>query len=88
MSRPRRALTVAEPPLAAGAALHLDVAAGPERAVAATKSSTNQLLALQLLVDPQQPAEPLTPVLEILRCRSSPARSPSPAGTTPTRHGG
>jgi glucosamine--fructose-6-phosphate aminotransferase (isomerizing) len=36
-------------PLAAAAELHLDVGAGPERAVAATKSYTAQLLALYLL---------------------------------------
>ena len=50
------ALTVAvtnapDSPLAGAAALHLDIAAGPERAVAATKSYTNQLLTLYLLVD-------------------------------------
>jgi glucosamine--fructose-6-phosphate aminotransferase (isomerizing) len=38
-------------PLAVAAELHLDVLAGPERAVAATKSYTSQLLALWLLVD-------------------------------------
>ena len=38
-------------PLAAAAALHLDIGAGPERAVAATKSYTAQLLALYLLLD-------------------------------------
>ena len=38
-------------PLAAAAALHVDVAAGPERAVAATKSYTAQLLALYLLTE-------------------------------------
>jgi glutamine---fructose-6-phosphate transaminase (isomerizing) len=38
-------------PLAQAAELHLDVLAGPERAVAATKSYTAQLLALYLLVD-------------------------------------
>ncbi len=37
-------------PLAQAAALHVDVGAGPERAVAATKSYTAQLLALYLLV--------------------------------------
>lgn len=37
--------------LAAAAELHLDVAAGPEHAVAATKSYTAQLLALYLLLD-------------------------------------
>jgi glucosamine--fructose-6-phosphate aminotransferase (isomerizing) len=52
----RGALTVAvtnDPasPLAAAAHRHLDVLAGPERAVAATKSYTSQLLALHLLVD-------------------------------------
>jgi glucosamine--fructose-6-phosphate aminotransferase (isomerizing) len=50
------ALTVAvtndpDSPLAEAAALHLDVLAGPERAVAATKSYTGQLLTLYLLVD-------------------------------------
>ncbi len=38
-------------PLAQAAALHVDVGAGPERAVAATKSYTAQLLALYLLVE-------------------------------------
>jgi glucosamine--fructose-6-phosphate aminotransferase (isomerizing) len=38
-------------PLARAAELRLDVAAGPERAVAATKSYTAQLLALYLLLD-------------------------------------
>ena len=38
-------------PLAAAADLHVDVLAGPERAVAATKSYTSELLALWLLVD-------------------------------------
>lgn len=38
-------------PLAAAAELQLDVLAGPERAVAATKSYTCQLLAVHLLVD-------------------------------------
>jgi glucosamine--fructose-6-phosphate aminotransferase (isomerizing) len=50
------ALTVAvtnaaSSPLAAEADAHVDVLAGPERAVAATKSYTSQLLALWLLVD-------------------------------------
>jgi glucosamine--fructose-6-phosphate aminotransferase (isomerizing) len=36
--------------LAVAAELHIDVHAGPERAVAATKSYTNQLLALHLLL--------------------------------------
>ncbi|MEJ3657302.1 SIS domain-containing protein [Actinomycetes bacterium KLBMP 9759] len=38
-------------PLAAAAHVHVDVLAGPERAVAATKSYTSQLLALHLLWD-------------------------------------
>jgi glucosamine--fructose-6-phosphate aminotransferase (isomerizing) len=38
-------------PLAAAAELHLDVLAGPERAVAATKSYTAQLLTLYLLAE-------------------------------------
>ncbi|MDQ1700932.1 MAG: hypothetical protein QOF57_184, partial [Frankiaceae bacterium] len=38
-------------PLATAAELHLDVHAGPERAVAATKSYTAELLSLFLLVD-------------------------------------
>lgn len=41
----------ASSPLAQAAALHVDVLAGTERAVAATKSYTAQLLALYLLVD-------------------------------------
>lgn len=50
------ALTVAvtnapESPLSAQAQLHIDVLAGPEKAVAATKSYTAELLALYLLVD-------------------------------------
>ena len=40
-----------ESPLAAAAEISLDVAAGPELAVAATKTYTSQLLALWLLVD-------------------------------------
>jgi glucosamine--fructose-6-phosphate aminotransferase (isomerizing) len=52
----RGALTVAvtnapDSALAGAAALRIDVRAGPERAVAATKSYTSQLLALWLLVD-------------------------------------
>ena len=38
-------------PLATAAELHIDLLAGPERAVAATKSYTAQLLALYLLID-------------------------------------
>ncbi len=38
-------------PLAQAAQLHIDVLAGPEKAVAATKSYTAQLLSLYLLVD-------------------------------------
>lgn len=38
-------------PVAQAAELHIDVLAGPERAVAATKSYTAQLLSLYLLVD-------------------------------------
>ncbi|TEX51717.1 MAG: glucosamine-6-phosphate deaminase [Actinomycetales bacterium mxb001] len=38
-------------PLASAADLHVDVLAGPERAVAATKSYTSELLALWLLID-------------------------------------
>lgn len=50
------ALTVAvtnapSSPLATAAKHHLDILAGPERAVAATKSYTSQLLALWLLID-------------------------------------
>jgi glucosamine--fructose-6-phosphate aminotransferase (isomerizing) len=50
------ALTVAvtnapSSPLAAAARHHLDILAGPERAVAATKSYTSQLLALWQLID-------------------------------------
>jgi glucosamine--fructose-6-phosphate aminotransferase (isomerizing) len=41
----------AESELARGAEIHLDVQAGPERAVAATKSYTAELVALYLLVD-------------------------------------
>ncbi len=41
----------AESPLARAADLHIDVLAGPELAVAATKSYTSELLALYLLVD-------------------------------------
>ncbi len=56
IAREQGALTVAvtnKPgsPLALAAELHLDVMAGPERAVAATKSYTAQLLALYLLCD-------------------------------------
>ncbi|MDQ1245916.1 MAG: hypothetical protein QG597_283 [Actinomycetota bacterium] len=38
-------------PLASACEFHIDVHAGPERAVAATKSYSNQLLALYLLID-------------------------------------
>jgi glucosamine--fructose-6-phosphate aminotransferase (isomerizing) len=41
----------AQSPLARAAELHVDILAGPERAVAATKSYTAQLLALYLLID-------------------------------------
>ncbi len=41
----------AESPLAAAAELHIDVAAGHERAVAATKTYTAELLALLMLVE-------------------------------------
>lgn len=41
----------AESPLARATQLHVDVLAGPERSVAATKTYTAQLLALWLLVD-------------------------------------
>jgi glucosamine--fructose-6-phosphate aminotransferase (isomerizing) len=56
VAREQGALTLAvtnapDSPLAAAAELHLDVAAGPERAVAATKSYTAELLALLLLVE-------------------------------------
>lgn len=52
----RGALTVAvtnkaDSPLALAAQHHIDIKAGPERAVAATKSYTAQLLALHLLFD-------------------------------------
>lgn len=54
-ARQRGALTVAvtnnaESPLARSADWHLDVLAGPERAVAATKTYTAQLLALHMLL--------------------------------------
>ena len=56
LAREQGALTLAvtnapRSPLARAAELHVDVLAGPERAVAATKSYTAQLLALYLLVD-------------------------------------
>lgn len=56
VAREQGALTLAvtnapESPLAKAAETHLDVLAGPERAVAATKSYTAQLLTLFLLVD-------------------------------------
>src|SRR5690349_8627073 len=56
VARARGALTIAltnrpESPLARAAEAHVDVHAGPERAVAATKSYTAQLLALYLLLD-------------------------------------
>jgi glutamine---fructose-6-phosphate transaminase (isomerizing) len=41
----------ADSPLAETSELHIDVLAGPERAVAATKSYTSELLALQLLIE-------------------------------------
>ncbi len=56
VARRQGAVTVAvtnapQSALAEAAGLHVDVLAGPERAVAATKSYTAQLLALWLLVD-------------------------------------
>ena len=56
VAREQGALTLAvtnapDSPLAEAAELHLDVAAGPERAVAATKTYTAELLALLLLVE-------------------------------------
>ena len=56
VARARGGLTVAvtnkrESPLAQAAQAHVDVHAGPERAVAATKSYTAQLLSLHLLLD-------------------------------------
>lgn len=56
LAREQGALTLAVTnapgsPLAQAAELHVDVLAGPERAVAATKSYTAQLLALYLVVD-------------------------------------
>jgi glucosamine--fructose-6-phosphate aminotransferase (isomerizing) len=55
-ARSRGALTLAvtnaaDSPLAQAADLHVDVLAGPELAVAATKSYTSELLALYLLID-------------------------------------
>ena len=55
-ARSRGALTLAvtnapDSPLAQAADLHIDVLAGPELAVAATKSYTSELLALYLLID-------------------------------------
>ncbi len=41
----------ASSPLAETSELHIDILAGPERAVAATKSYTSELLALQLLIE-------------------------------------
>ncbi len=56
VARRQGALTVAltnnpDSALAAAAEIHVDVLAGPERAVAATKSYTAELLALYLLLD-------------------------------------
>lgn len=56
VARRQGALTVAvtnnpDSALAAAAELHIDVLAGPERSVAATKSYTAELLALHLLLD-------------------------------------
>jgi len=56
VAREQGALTLAvtnapDSPLAQAAQLHVDVAAGPERAVAATKTYTAELLALLLLVE-------------------------------------
>ncbi|HEY5854297.1 MAG TPA: SIS domain-containing protein [Aldersonia sp.] len=56
VARAQGALTVAltnnpDSPLARSAELHIDVLAGPERSVAATKSYTAELLALYLLLD-------------------------------------
>ena len=46
-------------PLAEAAQLHLDILAGPERSVAATKTYTASLLTLLLLVEAWRDAEPL-----------------------------
>lgn len=56
VAREQGALTLAvtnspDSPLAGAAELHVDVAAGPERAVAATKTYTAELLALLLLIE-------------------------------------
>lgn len=56
VARRQQALTVAvtnnsSSPLAETAEIHIDVLAGPERSVAATKSYTAELLALYLLLD-------------------------------------
>lgn len=63
-ARQRGALTLAvtnapDSPLAAAAELHLDMLAGPERAVAATKSYTASLLTLYLLVAALRERDPL-----------------------------
>jgi glutamine---fructose-6-phosphate transaminase (isomerizing) len=62
IARDRGALTVAvtnnpASELAAGADLGIDIMAGPERAVAATKSYSNQLLALYLLLEQARGAD-------------------------------
>lgn len=56
VAREQRALTLAVTnapgsPLAQAAQLHLDIAAGPERAVAATKTYTAELLTLLILIE-------------------------------------
>ena len=63
------ALTVAvtnapQSPLASAAAHHVDICAGPERSVAATKTYTAQLLALYLLLAEGSPAPAADPLPE------------------------
>ena len=83
VAREQGALTLAvtnapDSPLAGAAELHLDVAAGPERAVAATKSYTAELLALLLLVEGIRTGDGSLPAEE----RAVIDRLPELAGTT------
>jgi glutamine---fructose-6-phosphate transaminase (isomerizing) len=75
VAREQGALTLAvtnapSSPLAEAAELHLDVAAGPERAVAATKTYTAELLTLLLLIEGVRaggapPAEELAAIAQL-----------------------
>jgi len=89
VARARGALTLAvtnnaSSPLAQSADVHLDVLAGPELAVAATKSYTAQLLALSLLLERYLSAQAFSGCRPAART----AGHDRPAGAGAGRHGG